>query len=86
MAAYAYKYVRDLLPPYLTHEVPGYEGEANYDGDQWVATADYIAHLEKELALQYAKTGSMENQCLLNWLRTRPRTFYQDGPVIEDER
>lgn len=86
MAAYAYKYVRDLLPPYFTDEVPGYEGDANYDGDQWSATVDYIEELEKELANQFNQTGSMENQRLLNWLKTRQRTLYQDGPVIKEER
>ena len=50
MAYYSYKEVRDLLPEdtaekYLLRYGQEYEGEANYDGDQWTAAADYIVEL-----------------------------------------
>ncbi len=46
MAYYAYKNVRDLLPQHIIDKQgPDYEGEANYDGDMWIAAADYIEEL-----------------------------------------
>lgn len=84
MAVYEYKYVRDQLPPYLTTDVEGYVGDANYDGDQWSAASEYIASLESELAHQYAQTGSMADARLLAWLKSRPKSIYNDGPVIVD--
>jgi hypothetical protein len=83
MGAYTYKYVRDQLPPHLTYENPnGYDGAADYDGDQWAAASDYIDELEAELAKQFAATGAMQDTRLLAWLRTRPKTNYCTGPVI----
>lgn len=82
MGAYAYKYVRDQLPPYLTTETEDYDGDANYDGDQWNAAADYITELEQELAKQYAQTKTMHNEKLLHWLQTRPQYPYNAGPAI----
>ena len=84
MGAYTYKWVRDQLPPYLTDEVEGYEGGANYDGDQWSAASNYIDALEAELAKQYAKTGEMADARLLDWLKTRPKSGYSNGPAIVD--
>lgn len=51
MAYYAYKEVRDLIPnefrdKYIEHIDSGYEGEANYDGDMWSLTAQYIDFLQ----------------------------------------
>ena len=82
MGAYNYKYVRDQLPPYLTDEVDGYEGNCDYDGDMWCAASDYISQLEAELVKQYSNTNVFHDKKLLNWLQTRQRTNYVDGPVI----
>ena len=84
MGAYNYKYVRDQLPPYLTMGADGYEGDANYDGEQWCAAAYYITELEQELAKQYAQTKTMHNDKLLYWLKTRPASHYNKGPAIVD--
>lgn len=47
MAYYNYKYVRDRLPPFIIAEMgPDYEGSCDYDGDQWIAADNYIAHLQ----------------------------------------
>lgn len=46
MAYYAYKHVRDLLPQHIIDmQGPDYEGNGNYDGDQWYAAEDYILEL-----------------------------------------
>jgi hypothetical protein len=46
MADYAYKTVRDLLPKHIIDaQGADYEGEANYDGDQWYAAEAYINEL-----------------------------------------
>ena len=46
MAYYTYKQVRDLLPQHIIDaQGPDYEGDGNYDGDQWNAAADYIDEL-----------------------------------------
>lgn len=46
MAYYAYKNVRDLLPEWIIQEQgSNYQGDANYDGDQWIAASDYIEYL-----------------------------------------
>ncbi len=82
MASYAYKYVRDLLPPYLTTDTDDYEGDAGPDGDQWIAASNYIEELEKELALQYAASGAFTNARLLDWLKNRTKTIYNNGPAI----
>ena len=50
MAYYNYKYVRDQLPNFIIQDMgEDYEGEAGYDGDQWIAASNYIDHLEKQL-------------------------------------
>lgn len=50
MAYYAYKQVRDLLPVHIIErQGPDYEGDGNYDGDQWNAAADYILELQEEV-------------------------------------
>ena len=82
MGAYSYKYVRDLLPPYLTDDVEDYEGDAGYDGDQWIAASTYIESLERELAGQYAVTGHMADAELLGWLTGRQKAGYCHGPAI----
>ena len=84
MGAYNYKYVRDQLPPYLTDEVEGYEGGCDYDGDMWAAASDYIIALETEIAKQFARTQVMNDQNLLHWLKTRPKTSYNAGPAVVD--
>lgn len=45
MAHYAYKDLRDVLPPDLTKD---WEGNADYDSELWTIGADYILKLEKE--------------------------------------
>jgi hypothetical protein len=46
MAYYAYKTVRDLLPKHIIDaQGPDYEGDGNYDGDQWYAAKAYINEL-----------------------------------------
>lgn len=46
MAYYAYKTVRDLLPKHIIDaQGSDYEGNGNYDGDQWYAAAAYINEL-----------------------------------------
>jgi hypothetical protein len=84
MAGYSYKYVRDKLPPYLTYENEDYEGSADYDGDLWVAACCYIDEIEQELSNQFAITKVMNNEKLLDWLKTRPETIYNHGPAIID--
>lgn len=56
MAYYNYKRVRDLRPDrYTTDEHfqakhrSTYDGGADYDGDDWIATADYIEDLQEEI-------------------------------------
>jgi hypothetical protein len=47
MAYYAYKEVRDILPQWLIDsQGASYQGEADYDGDQWIAAAEYIIYLQ----------------------------------------
>lgn len=82
---YSYKYVRDLLPPYLTIDNQEYEGSADHDGDLWIATKKYILELEHELAEQYKLTKQMRNEKLLYWLKNRPAYLYNNGPAIEEE-
>lgn len=54
MAYYNYKIVRDQIPDefqkafacaYEKQTGNEYEGEANYDGDLWILTAEYIEYL-----------------------------------------
>lgn len=86
MAAYSYKYARAKIPEYVTNLIEDYEGEANYDGDLWVAADNYIVELEIELARQYEITGMMHNEKLLDWLKNRPQyADYCDGPLIREE-
>lgn len=85
MAAYNYKYVRALLPPFAEVDIEDYEGTSNYDGDMWLAAANYITALETELGKQYAITKQFSNDRLLDWLKTRPKSIYSPGPVIVDE-
>ena len=50
MAYYAYKNVRDRLPQFIVDQRGSdYEGDANYDGDLWYATADYIDYLQQKI-------------------------------------
>ena len=69
MAYYAYKCVRDALPDsvmtteYYRAAVCNcdgtckqqceYEGDANYDGDMWTVTAEYITRLRNAAAAVY---------------------------------
>ncbi len=41
MAAYTYKYVRDLLPQHVKDQVIDYDSTCDYDGDQW-SSAEYL--------------------------------------------
>lgn len=50
MAYYAYKTVRDRLPGWIVKAMgENYEGDGNYDGDQWYAAEAYIKFLENRL-------------------------------------
>ena len=50
MAYYAYKTVRDLLPEFIIKKQgEDYEGDGNYDGDQWYAAEDYIIWLKSKI-------------------------------------
>lgn len=50
MAYYAYKTVRYLLPEFIIKKQgEDYEGDGNYDGDQWYAAEDYILWLESKI-------------------------------------
>jgi len=50
MSYYNYKYVRDQLPEWIIKEQgEDYEGDANYDGDQWCAASDYIDYLVSKI-------------------------------------
>jgi hypothetical protein len=54
MAYYAYKSVRDLLPKHIIDaQGEDYEGNGNYDGDQWYATEAYINEL-RDLVIEVA--------------------------------
>lgn len=49
MAYYAYKTVRDLLPEHIIKQMgENYEGDGNYDGDQWYAAEAYILELKEQ--------------------------------------
>jgi|GEM_PF-6237986 len=85
MGSYSYKFVRDKLPPYITDGIDDYEAGAGYDGDMWNAADNYIKSLENELALQFKKTYSMADAKLFEWLQTRPKSIYTEGPVITPE-
>jgi len=50
MAYYAYKTVRDLLPKFIIDKQgEDYEGDGDYDGDQWYAAQDYILWLQEQI-------------------------------------
>lgn len=49
MGSYAYKEVVYSLPEWTTEAIEDYDGDANYDGDAWIATAIYIDFLERRL-------------------------------------
>lgn len=79
MGSYAYKFVRDLLPEYITEAIEDYEGSVDYDGDQWSAAADYINALEREVIAHFRATGCAYDERLIEWLKHRPKTYYADG-------
>lgn len=61
MAYYAYKQVRDLLPQHIIDKQgPDYQGDGNYDGDQWNAAADYIVELKESLAAKDVRLAADE--------------------------
>ena len=63
MAYYAYKQVRDLLPQHIIDaQGPDYEGAADYDGDQWVAAADYIVELREQNETQRYEIQALEEK------------------------
>lgn len=82
MGAYNYKYVRDQIPPFITDNIPDYEGTCDYDGDLWIAASNYIDELEHELAFQIEKSKKVSSTELYDWLSTRKPTTYVGGPVI----
>lgn len=50
MAYYNYKHVRDQLPEWIIKAMgEDYEGDGNYDGDQWLAAEAYIDFLERRI-------------------------------------
>ena len=50
MAYYAYKTVRDILPEFIIlKQGDNYEGDGNYDGDQWYAAEEYILWLQSKI-------------------------------------
>jgi hypothetical protein len=49
MASYAYKDVVYGLPDWTTEAIDNYDGDPNYDGDAWTATAIYINFLERRV-------------------------------------
>ena len=60
MAYYAYKTVRDLLPKHITDAMGEcYEGDGNYDGNQWYAAKSYILELlaHRSTLLEALKTA-----------------------------
>lgn len=62
MAYYAYKTVRDLLPDHIIKaQGPDYEGDGNYDGDQWYAAADYINELKARIEVLEAELAARQN-------------------------
>lgn len=65
MAYYAYKAVRDLLPAHIVKEMgEDYEGDGNYDGDQWYAAEAYILELQAHREeLKQALIGLDEAYC-----------------------
>ena len=80
MAYYAYKRVRDLIPDHIIKaQGEDYEGDGNYDGDQWDATADYVQRLELELKKQIRTSKVVFDAELISWLKTRPETSYALG-------
>ena len=63
MAYYAYKHVRDLLPKFIIDKQGDkYEGDGNYDGDQWYAAEDYILYLQS-LVLQHEPNHDFGREC-----------------------
>lgn len=69
MARYAYKEVRDLLPNHIIENMgPDYDGDANYDGDMWCATANYIEELiAQRNALQAKIDGGIRVHAVIDW-------------------
>ncbi len=83
MAAYAYKYVRDRLPQFIIDKQVDYEGDGNYDGDQWYAAADYIDYLEDAIVEQFKVTGEMKKE-LYEFFKTDKSRYYGRKPRIKD--
>lgn len=72
MAYYAYKSVRDLTPDrymsdahFQANYYRDYDGAAGYDGDQWIAAADYIIDLHKEIRRLSELLGISPNPSLI---------------------
>lgn len=79
MGSYAYKYVRDRVPPFIENAIDEYEGTCDYDGDLWIAAANYIDRLETALSRQPASAiGDAE---LVEWLTTRSSEGYGNPPI-----
>lgn len=54
MGHYTYKDARELLPEGYVEAFEAkykreYDWDGNYDGDQWIAVADYIEELQEEI-------------------------------------
>ena len=79
MAYYAYKHVRDLLPKHIIDaQGPDYEGNGNYDGDQWYAAQDYILELIDQRDTARAELAKLANaelpEPLMLMLPNQPET------------
>lgn len=83
MASYTYKYVRDLLPEWAKEGIEKYDGDANYDGDMWLAACDYILCLEGEVAKHVTTTNTHYDARLYDWLKSREKGVYNpEGPLV----
>ena len=65
MGAYAYKVCDRLTPEWAKEAIIDYDGTADYNGDLWYATAEYIKDLERQL-----QAGAMDDRTKV-WLETR---------------
>lgn len=71
MAYYNYKLVLDQLPPFITDAIHGYDGDANFNGDQWIAAHNYISLLEAELIGLARRGNTVADDRLRAWLSER---------------
>lgn len=72
MGSYSHKLVANLLPERITEAIEGYEGTVDYNGDQWVAAANYIKELEADLRASRAEL-ERDQQARLDAIADRDR-------------